>query len=704
MTVRLVPLSAVPDFSGQRADLTAAVASFPEDSPGVHRVDDSAPLVASADGASVAWDVSAFPVYVAPPPPPPPPPPQGTGQIETLPINMARVLCFDAPAGWKRTRYDRLMYAACLPDDGPLYVHAVNFDTGGQSLPITGSLSLRVNGALFPAQFSASGNGYLVDVDVSSLADGWYTLEVENEGGPPDQTALPADVYVCNTGDGTPAAYPVATNNSELTAWFDGARPVPLERVYHRTRLPTVMAPTEIPQSSRAHVPFSHAAHRSELFCRHPLPLRPNIARPVQIREASAGDFLCAPGWWLYHYYEISAERPVFPSLDGPRGRGSLAFATDMATLPDGGFWFSDPWRVGKVSADGTVTTVAGWRHASIPPYHQEADDIAHQSHELVGDWTGTALSGFRRARSIAQQGGTLYVADSLAGVVYAVESNGTVTVVAALPDPWGLAIEGQTLYVSCRGDNSIRAIHLSTYSVSTLVDGSTDRGLYFIQNEASSHAGRAELLSPATLTDARDAVVCAPEGLAIHDGKLYVASLVARQVVTFDLAAQDVPASRAVVCQPNPNNRAEFMQLAVSDGTFGPAGTCFVATWDSSGYPLAYLPDGSQWTFAGVSSSARIYSGRGGEYEPGSYSSACGVGGGRLLCGYADDGIIELSLALAGDPAKDLATYQVGRSNWFESGRYLVHGIGGWGYSGILPNPADLSPEEVAYLAVCAV
>jgi hypothetical protein len=83
-----------------------------------------------------------------------------------------------------------------------------------------------------------------------------------------------------------------------------------------------------------------------------------------------------------YFWTHLVAKVPVLPLLDGPRNVGTLMMPTHIQVGHTGGAYFCQPWRVGKVGTDGTIKTLAGYRHKRPHPTWGEGDL------ELVGDWS----------------------------------------------------------------------------------------------------------------------------------------------------------------------------------------------------------------------------------------------------------------------------------------------------------------------------
>jgi hypothetical protein len=196
-----------------------------------------------------------------------------------------------------------------------------------------------------------------------------------------------------------------------------------------------------------------------------------------------------------------------------------------------------------------------------------------------------------------------------------------------------------------------------------------------------------------APITDIQAQSVVGPEGLALMDDWLYVASQAMGQVIRVHL----VTGERQVVKNYSSDHNY-FLKIAVSDGSFGPRHTLFITSWTVGrfGLPAAFLPDGTNWplsTYAGATVKPR---GAGGNWDGFSYNGAVGVGSGRLIGGGAGEGVWELTLA--NQPPLNGTLYQAGRRQWRDRGYWLTHSEGGFGHYG-LPLPWGETPEIDYYL-----
>ena len=79
-----------------------------------------------------------------------------------------------------------------------------------------------------------------------------------------------------------------------------------------------------------------------------------------------------------------------------------------------GNVYFIESWRIGKVTPDGTVVTLAGYRHKDIASYWNDPT-----SAELVGDWSSIppARRGFAQPWGMAWDPRTLVINEQVAPI-----------------------------------------------------------------------------------------------------------------------------------------------------------------------------------------------------------------------------------------------------------------------------------------------
>ena len=141
-------------------------------------------------------------------------------------------------------------------------------------------------------------------------------------------------------------------------------------------------------------------------------------------------------------------------------------------------------------------------------------------------------------------------------------------------------------------------------------------------------------------------------------------------------------------------DDNSQYMKIAVSDGSFGPRGMVAYTTWSNRNFGYPNLIDGT--TGAAID----FMNVKPGETFRGtnplgldSYSTAVGIGAGRMLFGTAEEGLHVVSQALPTDPVIDMKAYTAGMDQWQAKGYNLTHGPAGYGYYG-LPMPWGDTPE----------
>ncbi len=231
------------------------------------------------------------------------------------------------------------------------------------------------------------------------------------------------------------------------------------------------------------------------------------------------------------------------------------------------------------------------------------------------------------------------------------------------LNEPWDVVAIGVQLYVSDRMNHAIKVFDMDT--------GLLVKSIPVVQ----------------------------PEGLALLDGWLYYGSIATKSIRKINLATgQNVLIADPTVAASKfsyfIDGNSSFMKIAVSDGSFGPRGMVAYTTWSNRNFGYPNLIDGT------TGASIDFLSLKPGETFRGtnplglsSYSSAVGIGAGRMLFGTAEEGLHVVSQALPSDPVIDMKAYQAGMDEWQARGYGLTHGPAGYGYYG-LPLPWGVSPQ----------
>ncbi len=628
------------------------------------------------------------------PPPPPLPPPSG---LSARVINPGRVVLIGTAI--TQDRYQRFQSPMILGGDSArIEVRVCDFAAGGGFRAFAAQpYTLLIDGIAAGAQ-QVSGTDLAYTVNLRDLSPGWHWLDVQG----PD-TCVPWPIFVKRDGAQV-TQWPIVTHSEEMVFPPSGE-----QIMVHYGMAPATWQPRTQPLPARSWQPTAQAIGRASLALRTISPARyTDIHTPTSIDGV-----VTTAGRQRYFWGDFTAEIPVWPLLDGPRGRGTVTGPTHLQ-VGRTAIYFCDPWRVGKIAADGTVTTLAGYRHPGMAANWTAPAAEQRAALELVGDWSAVPIErrGFHElwgmawdTRTVQQGTGApipnppqpdepphdtnpvLFVADSQRNRVCRLEfdgkSHGTPPKVTefltGLADPWDVVFDAGVLYVSERKAHRIVAYDaISGQMLRVVVSGADIAGI--------GSASRLPFRRPGvTLAQCRAEQCVLPEGLYVLDGWLYFGSRIMEQVKRVHLTTGTVEP----VCSVLMDNNSQFAKIAVSDGTFGPRGSVFVAHWSVIGYghPHAYLPDGRAWDLLSG------YDMRGQAWPPLSYPTAVAVGGGRIVFGSMGDGLIEMGAATAADKLVDRDRYVRGQAAYWRAGYRLSHGWYGWGHFG-LPLPWGVSPD----------
>lgn len=625
------------------------------------------------------------------------PSPPGGAPVSTKMVNLGKALFFRGWMGYPN-RYERLERAAVLSGGkAQVTVFTCNFATGGAAIPFgaDAALTLTLDGKVVAAAaVKASDVAVTFDVDLTGIADGWYMASVT--GLDSSWSILDYGVYVLKGTVAQPhSRMPVTTASHELI--FEGGGR------YQQAWVPTKFEPVTIPYPNRQFPDLPTVPTRKDVVVTSlAVPRSGDLYRPALTKE----------GVWTtanrqnYFFSDFEQPKPILPMLDGPRGRGSIISPVHLevgSAAPNGALrgniYFIESWRIGKVTPDGSVVTLAGYRHKDIASYWEDPT-----SAELVGDWSSIPPErrGFAQPWGMAWDprtlvineqtapipsennekphvlGPALYVSDTYRNRVVKIEYSATAhgvppkvtEFVTGLNQPWDVIAVGTLLYVSDRMNNAIKVFDMDTAALVKKIP------------------------------------VVQPEGMALLDGWLYYSSVKTKSIRKINLASgQEVLIADPSVAGSNMgyyiNGNSRFMKIAVSDGSFGPRGMIAYTTWSNSYHGYPNMIDGTtgkmiDWTHVNPGEKVK------GKYEAtlGTYTSAVGIGHGRMLFGTAEEGLHVVSKALDTDPVIDSAKYNSGQDQWQARGYGLTHGPGGFGYYG-LPLPWGATPEIDYFLAV---
>lgn len=653
------------------------------------------------------------PAPVPAPEPSPAPAPTPSPVLGVMSVDSARMVIFEQ---WspELSRYTRAQGILRLSGAASrVRIHGYNAASGGAFRPLAGgTYTLMVDGVAVDSKTPKPGDTQAdFSVDATKLATGWHELRVEPSV--PGESCIPYYAVIA----GPSAWIPVARGSY----WLSQEPPL-----YQFGRAPGEYAPTPRPLVARERVEFSTLVPAAQLHAEQLVPRRfGDTHRVCKSSDGVLSSFSVQP----YHWFDLVAQYPRVPLLDGPRGVGTVCMATHLevgtAAPPSLGFinntYFCDPWRLGKIRRDGTVITLVGYRHKGIASHWQDkAPDL-----ELVGDWSAIPVErrGFwelwgmawdmRRAggnntgepspdpreRGLIPHpvgGGMIaYLADSQHNRVVRCEfphdthfdyNRTKITeFLTGINDPWDCVSDNGILYVSER-----KAHRICAYSMDT---GELLRVVVQGQALATVDKGR-ESLRLASLEDCRKAVCVAPEGLALQDGWLYFGSKAQGQVKRVNLTTGEIDVHYNLRLDDN----TKFVKIAISDGSFGPRGLVACATWSNGDFGWPQIKERgatlySSWELGYASTQGGVAGTPGGFV----YVTAVAFGGGQMVFGGANEGVLRVTKRLPAD-ALPSASVKAGATEFHNKGYDMLHGPSGFGFYGI-PLPWGESANIDAFL-----
>jgi hypothetical protein len=555
-----------------------------------------------------------------------------------------------------------------------------------------------------------------------------------------DVPALPVGPYIVDVApsDGIETCYPMG-----VTVWAEGAPPLalmPLVEHSHRAfrttvgraeeavwgvpveerhsvdygMVPARFQPTIEPLPPRA-APHFQATPDANLFvCREVVPSRAHeIVRPTLMLPQG---YMTTSGVECYHHQDFTAAVPPWPLLDGPRGQGTVTGPMFIQVGRNKKLYVLENGRWVVVSPEGTVRTLIGWRHPGVASNFRSAQ----HNRELVGDWSAVAAAGGvmglrepwghawdERTLTVDEAapippnetevphhvGPVAFIADTgnnrilrveFSPVSHAVPAKVSIFV-AGVDHPWSVIYYKGELFASLRGEHRVAVYDATTGEFKRNFLAGANLG--FIDGSAKPRFN---------INGTREAAyaqpVSFPEGMVLQDGVLWVGSMMQGGAVrgwTIDTPTPTMVREQMVQTDGN----TLFMAIALSDGTFYPRGTVFASTWTNNrhGMPWAYLPNGQQVAVQGNLPA------RGQLFHTGGYGTACAVADGRLYCGQVQEGLLEVSLAIAGEQPMNPIVRDGALQYWREGWRTLC-GNNGWGHFGA-PLPWGRSAAMDAFL-----
>lgn len=556
---------------------------------------------------------------------------------------------------------------------------------------------------------------------LTDISEGWHVLDIEHDG---DETCAFIPAYVLKGAVAQPQEFmPVFTDSYENRIISTNS--------YHRLHwVPSKCDPAPNPLPLRDYPEFSTAVPMSQCWFESITgSLHATVRRPAITKEG----ILCTHQQMWYKWSDFTREKPNFPLLDGPRGVGNIGAATHIR-VGDARFendkpgsplthnlYVTDPWRLCRVTRDGTVTTLAGYRSPAIPSYWQEQPG----NYELLGDWSAVPENerGFWELWGVAVDpestrtdhahppipsennqvphlvGPRFIVSDTQRNRLCSIRFNPKqhnlppkIEVFARGQDLWDVVSWRDKIIASERGADRIVEYDLQGNVTRYVLEG--QQGLAVVKKDRM-------VKRLASIDAIRSQDVCHPEGLFVVDDWLYFASIAAAEVRRVHLIDGLIELVWRVSETPK-NSKQMYYKIAVSDGTAGPKGTVFLTRWIVQGYggPHAHLPDGNQWRVSPYNN-AQMPRGRGnGGFSSLGYNAAVAAKYGRIVWGSVQEGLRQVSLAQPGDPYYDRKKFKAGMKKWREKGYHLTHDLMAQSLYG-LPLPWGVDSDIDYYLTV---
>ena len=677
---------------------------------------------------------------------PSPPPPSGLGDIISKPINMAKTLMMAgfmaAPVGYDPGRYERQQSPCILRGNSALFRATTNnFAAGGVRVPFGAATTLTL---LFDDKPVATQNVLAMDsnvlfsVDLTNIAEGWYRTSVS--GLDATWSVLDYAAYVLKGTVAQPQTkMPVVTGSYTLAMM--GA-----PYTHKFAWVPAQFTPTIMPLAPRECPAFSDIPKRTNLVLTQVVHGRfGDTYRPCVTKEG----LLVSANKQPYMFFDFQQPKPIMPLLDGPRGRGTLFCATHLeigiaaptAAESDGvtglipNIYFTDPWRVGKVRASGEVVTLAGWRHKDVPQFWGDPINA-----ELVGDWSSipVARRGFNELWGLAwripgidyahavipteklmhphkSDGPGPHGVQAFAADQRTVMPNGKGRLVKLQFDP--LSHYTPPVVTEFHGDGWNQCFDVVSNGNVNPVQGAAIVSDADFRLWASDRMGHRIRVFDMNANEVETWTgIPQPEGLALFeraDGLwLYYTSTVRAGategggIINFYIRRRHTVTKEDVLivdCKATIpyfiNNNTLLGKIAVSDGTFGPRGMIAYTTWSNSYYGYPILLDGDTGAMIDfLTVKQYVDAPPRGIGTPGqTYTSAAGIGSGRMVYSTACDGLTMISHFLPTDTVLPAAV-ALGEKEWHDNGYIQTHGHYGMGQYG-LPLPWGKSENIDAFL-----
>lgn len=659
----------------------------------------------------------------------PPPVPGPIPAIEERALTPSKLI---VPDLHKRDSTSYQRYQECeviTADIAPVGFRVMN---AGALRPFSASYTLLVDGVEHETINVPAGAKHATFMLRSSeLSHGDHMLDIV---GSPGETCIPVWPIVVRPDGVAPLTMPATLGSHDVNHRHTMART-------QWTRVPCRRTPIAYPVVPREYPAVTQADNRKTLFMTQ---LVPRCGGDLYDPRRTAGMWNTC-NTQNYPTYPTLQRFPGTAMYDGPRGDGSITSPTHMMLGISGdSIYVCEAQRVARVSPDGRVTTLFGIRSrtpAARSAAMASSGPVPESDYDWVGDWSGipsdrwgiwetwgaawvpSSIRSDPTAEKIPNDaqpghplqfphlglGAKMLVADSqhnrLLGAQFRKDRHGDPPVmsefVTGLADPWDVVIpdDGSGIaYVSERKANRISMWDEKTGApLGVLVQGPADLS-YADLNQNRKAVRFKPLNNVMGFKDGKPYIAqvgirgCScvlPEGLAAQGDWIYFGSLAMQQIKRVHKTTREVQVMVDLPDSVVSYTGANYVKIALSDGTFGPLGTMFVQMWTSnnlSGLPAAFLPDGTQWGYIGNGGN-----GPGMTWSGFEYGSACAVGRGRLIFGSSIRGLSVVGKATAADKTYDWDHfYKPAEDAWYRRGLHMLYGEGFSPYGFPLPWGVD--------------
>lgn len=623
------------------------------------------------------------------------------------------------------------------------------WDMGASGLPTTfngSSYTLLVDGTSVATASPATVDGQATltfTFSLTSLSEGYHIVDVG--GMDASESAMAYGLYINKGGSTNASAWvPVITGSYEQ----DELQPHS-GRYQHIVKVPSLVSQRTKPLDLQLldRTPIATATSMTAMTAWEPVPMTFGDTHEPNV---DTDGILSSYNIQNYFFSQFLDKKPRLPLMDGPRGVGTMPFATHMrfSKRPAGSpgsrkVYFTDAWRFAVMDEDGGIRTLCGWRHKNPPAYWNDpglginpvGDD---PNLELVGDWSSVPADrrglhepwGFdwadatltvntsaapvydspHQAEHPHVTGPVCFIADTRNNRIIKAQFLATqhtpavcTEFITGLSDPWSIVYLNAKLYITERTGHKISVYDAVTGAfVKNLVAATVAMS---VVNADRNHniAVNPDTGQRYTHADISAQPCVGPESILFRprDGRLYYTSRPMQAIKSVDpetgawTTYMDLSAYTDIYNDGNMN----FANMSMSDGTFMAEGTVFMSTWSNvTGFPFCFLPDGSRYGYNNTTHA-------GTPVQPNGvmYTSAQAIGQGMLVCAGALSGCIMMGLTRPSDPVygdyvDDADPMKTGATAYQSAGFHLAMGNHGWGKWGIpLPWSADSVPGSAA-------